>query len=76
MQSLKLRADNYELVKTKDKGRYHFSLSTYNGTEVGCDGKPYLILADKEAQLERMTPGAAMGSVTGCPDRPSNPRRA
>jgi len=23
------------------KGRYYFSLSTYNGTDVGCDGKPY-----------------------------------
>lgn len=23
------------------KGRYYFSLSTYNGTNVGCDGQPY-----------------------------------
>lgn len=23
------------------KGRYYFSLSTYNGTDTGCDGKPY-----------------------------------
>ncbi|GEM_PF-3360102 len=23
------------------KGRYYFSLSTYNGTATGCDGKPY-----------------------------------
>ena len=23
------------------KGRYYFSLSTYNGTDKGCDGKPY-----------------------------------
>jgi hypothetical protein len=23
------------------QGRYYFSLSTYNGTETGCDGKPY-----------------------------------
>lgn len=23
------------------KGRYYFSLNTYNGTDTGCDGKPY-----------------------------------
>lgn len=23
------------------QGRYYFSLSTYNGTNTGCDGKPY-----------------------------------
>jgi hypothetical protein len=23
------------------RGRYYFSLSTYNGTDTGCDGKPY-----------------------------------
>jgi len=23
------------------RGRYYFSLSTYNGTETGCDGKPH-----------------------------------
>ncbi len=23
------------------KGHYYFSLSTYNGTDIGCDGKPY-----------------------------------
>lgn len=23
------------------RGRYYFSLSTYNGTDLGCDGKPY-----------------------------------
>jgi hypothetical protein len=26
---------------TAHKGRYYFSLSTYNGTETGCDGKPF-----------------------------------
>jgi hypothetical protein len=26
---------------TPHKGHYYFSLSTYNGTDVGCDGKPY-----------------------------------
>jgi len=28
-------------LQTLHKGRWYFSLSTYNGTEVGCDGKPY-----------------------------------
>ena len=26
------------------KGRHYFSLSTYNGTPTGCDGKPYHFL--------------------------------
>jgi hypothetical protein len=26
---------------TPHKGRYYFSLSTYNGTDTGCDGQPY-----------------------------------
>jgi hypothetical protein len=25
----------------RHKGRYYFSLSTYNGSETGCDGKPF-----------------------------------
>jgi hypothetical protein len=26
---------------TAHNGRFYFSLSTYNGTDIGCDGKPY-----------------------------------
>jgi hypothetical protein len=28
-------------LSTQFRGRYYFSLSTYNGGELGCDGKPY-----------------------------------
>ena len=26
---------------TSHRGRFYFSLSTYNGTDTGCDGKPF-----------------------------------
>ena len=31
-------------LSTPFNGRYYFSLSTYNGTDTGCDGKPYHFL--------------------------------